>query len=121
MFVLSDFLFQKWLGYGFKYCLIWMKETNLISGVDQRLIDLVRSSQQIFYCIFHFLEVDEVEGAIVPFDIDKVNDFVEDNESVKLLSLLSQSKRASESTILIFLNYFGNVFKTDNAGTFFGK
>ena len=59
-----------------------MKETNLISGVDQRLIDLVRTSQQILYCIFHFLEVDEVEGAIVPFDIDKINDFVEEMAAI---------------------------------------
>ena len=44
MFVLSDFLFQKWLCYGFKYCLIWMKEANLISGAESRLVDLVRSS-----------------------------------------------------------------------------
>ena len=82
MFVLSDFLFQKWLCHGFRYCLIWMKETNLISGADQRLIDLVRSSQQILYCIFHFLEIDEVEGAVVPFDIDKINDFVEEMAAI---------------------------------------
>ena len=59
-----------------------MKEANLISGAEPRLIDLVRSSQQILYCVFHFLEVDEVEGAVIPYDIDKINDFVEEMAAI---------------------------------------
>ena len=34
MFVLSDFLFQKWLCYGFKYCLVFLKENETVFQAD---------------------------------------------------------------------------------------
>ena len=30
------------------------------------------------YCVFHFLEMDEVEGSASEYDLDRINDFLED-------------------------------------------
>ena len=34
------------------------------------------------YCVFHFLEIDEVEGIDNVFDIDRINEFIKEMASV---------------------------------------
>ena len=34
------------------------------------------------YCVFHFLEIDEVEGIDNVFDIDRINEFIKEMVSV---------------------------------------
>ena len=44
MFVLSDFLFQKWISYGFRYSIVNLKERGNVSKADIKLIELVRAA-----------------------------------------------------------------------------
>ena len=41
-----------------------------------KLIELVRASQQILYCVFHFLEIEAVDDFEGMFDMDKLNEFI---------------------------------------------
>ena len=34
------------------------------------------------YCIFHFLEIDDVEGIDSSFDIDRINEFIKEKASL---------------------------------------
>ena len=44
MFVLSDFLFQKWITYGFRYSIVNIKESGKADRADVKLIELVRAA-----------------------------------------------------------------------------
>ena len=44
MFVLSDFLYQKWLAYGFQYAYARIREGGHANSAEIKLIELVRAS-----------------------------------------------------------------------------
>ena len=44
MFVLSDFLFQKWIAYGFRLSIVKIKESGRVTKADTRLLELVRAA-----------------------------------------------------------------------------
>ena len=79
-YVLTGFFIQKWVAFGFRWCLSQLRHSlknNLTAAQGSRLIECIRVAQQLVFCIFTFNTIEKsVSGVSTEFDLGQLNEFI---------------------------------------------
>ena len=79
-FVITGFFIQKWVAFGFRWCLSQLRSTlkgTLSEAQGARLVECIRVAQQLVFCTFTFNSI-ELDASYnqSDFDLDQLNDFI---------------------------------------------
>ena len=82
-FVLTGFFIQKWIAFGFRWCLTKLREQlkdGLSASQGAHLVECIRIAQQLVFCIFTFNGIEGATGArsraSSQFNLEQMNAFV---------------------------------------------